>query len=210
MPDDVFRIVITVAVALASLAFLVQAGVVIALYRATRKTQEEVLPLVGRVRLVIDRIGPLLDRVQPFIEKAGPVVDQLGPAVERIGPLLDKAGALASAAHEIVVENGTRIAEISTEVAAIAKVGRQQVERIGGLVADASDRARHRLDQIDDSLERTVGQIGQVGDSMKHAAMRPAREVNGLAAGVSAVISTLVRGRKSPVDAATQDEEMFI
>jgi hypothetical protein len=45
---------------------------------------------------------------------------------------------------------------------------------------------------------------------MKHAAMRPAREVNGLAAGVSAVISTLVRGRKSPVDAATQDEEMFI
>jgi hypothetical protein len=41
--------------------------------------------------------------------------------------------------------------------------------------------------------------------------MRPVREVNGLAAGISAVVSTLVRGhRRSSVDSATQDEEMFI
>jgi hypothetical protein len=55
-----------------------------------------------------------------------------------------------------------------------------------------------------------VEQAGQVGENVKRAVMRPVREVNGLAAGVSAVISTLVRGRKYPVDAATQDEEMFI
>ena len=210
MSEDVFRIVITLAVALASLAFLVQAGVVLALYRAARKTQQEVLPLVERAGPIIDRIGPLLDRTLPFIEKAVPVIDQLGPAVERIGPLLEKAGALATTAHEIVVENRPRIAEISTDAAAIARLSREQVERIGALVRDAGDRARHRLDQIDDSLESAVGQIGQVGDGMKRAAMRPAREVNGLAAGISAVVSTLVRGRKSSVDAATQDEEMFI
>jgi hypothetical protein len=46
---------------------------------------------------------------------------------------------------------------------------------------------------------------------MKRAVMRPVREVNGIAAGISAAVSTLVRGhRKSSVDEATQDEEMFI
>jgi hypothetical protein len=41
--------------------------------------------------------------------------------------------------------------------------------------------------------------------------MRPVREVNGIAAGISAAVSTLVRGQhKSSVDSATQDEEMFI
>jgi hypothetical protein len=41
--------------------------------------------------------------------------------------------------------------------------------------------------------------------------MRPVREVNGLAAGISAVVATLVKGaRRSSVDVATQDEELFI
>jgi len=37
------------------------------------------------------------------------------------------------------------------------------------------------------------------------------REVNGLAAGISAAVSALVHGSRRPsVDHATQDEEMFI
>jgi hypothetical protein len=60
-------------------------------------------------------------------------------------------------------------------------------------------------------VESTVEQVEHVGDSVKRAVLRPVREVNGLAAGISAVVSTLVRGaRKSSVDSATQDEEMFI
>ena len=39
----------------------------------------------------------------------------------------------------------------------------------------------------------------------------PLDEVNGTAAGISAMVSTLVRGRrKNSVDSATQDEEMVI
>jgi len=37
------------------------------------------------------------------------------------------------------------------------------------------------------------------------------REVNGIAAGIGAALATLMRGhRRSRVDSATQDEEMFI
>ena len=90
-------------------------------------------------------------------------------------------------------------------------MGREQVQRIGDLLHDAGDRARTRLDQIDQTVENTVEQIGQAGDAMKRAVMRPVREANGLAAGISAAVSTLVHhSRKPSVDQATQDEEMFI
>jgi hypothetical protein len=55
-----------------------------------------------------------------------------------------------------------------------------------------------------------VGQVEQVGDAVKRAVTRPGREIGGIAAGISAALSTLAHGRKYPVDRTTQDEEMFI
>ena len=64
MSEDIFRIVITAAVALACLAFVVQAGVAIGLYRVARNMQE--------------KIGPLAEKGAVMAEKAGPVIDRLG------------------------------------------------------------------------------------------------------------------------------------
>jgi hypothetical protein len=78
-------------------------------------------------------------------------------------------------------------------------------------VQDAGVRARDRLAQIDESVGNTVEQVGKAGGVMKRAVMTPVVQANGLAAGLSAAVSTIVRGsRKSSVDHATQDEEMFI
>ncbi len=204
MSDDVFRIVVTVAVALACVAFLVQAGVAIALFGVIRKMQAKVMPLVDKAEIVVTKASPV-------VEKIGPVIDQARPIIAKIGPAIDKATAILATTHEIMEETRPRIREISTEGAAMVKSGREQMERIGKLLHDASDRARQRLEQIDHSVDSTVEQVEQVGESVKRAVMKPVREVNGLAAGISAVLSTLVRGsRKSSVDHATQDEEMFI
>jgi hypothetical protein len=78
------------------------------------------------------------------------------------------------------------------------------------LLQDAGARARARIEQIDRSVDNTVGQVEQIGENVKRAAMRPVREVNGIAAAISATVSTLVRGSRPSVDHATQDEEMFI
>jgi hypothetical protein len=102
------------------------------------------------------------------------------------------------------------VAEITGDVARIVKSGRLQVQEVGELLHDASGRALARLEQIDRSVEGTVEQVELVGDAVKRAVTRPARELNGIAAGVSAAMSTLVHGRKHPVDQTTQDEEMFI
>ena len=82
---------------------------------------------------------------------------------------------------------------------------------MGDLLHDAGDRTHARLEQIDHAVEATIKQIENVSGTVKSAVLRPVREVSGIAAGISAMVATLMRGRrKHSVDSATQDEEMFI
>jgi phage-related protein len=204
MPEDLFRIVVTVGVALACVAFLVQAIIAIALYRVASRIQKKVFPLVDQMQTVATGAAPVLERI-------GPVIDRIGPVIDKVGPALDSAAKVFASTQQIVDESRPRVAAITKEAVAISQSGRQQIERIGELLNDAGGRARERLDQIDRSVDNTVEHIEQAGDAMKRAVLRPVREVNGLAAGISAAVSTLVHGsRKSSVDHATQDEEMFI
>jgi ABC-type transporter Mla subunit MlaD len=237
MSDPIFRVVITAAVALACIAFMVQAAVAIAFYRAVRKIQETVDDLSDSVQPLLAKVHPVIDKMTPVIEKAGPVVDRLGPmsdgatqTLERLKPVIEKTvavigkvgtvadhavpvvdGARQVVAHanEIVVEVRPQITHFSEEAVATVHSCRDQVERVGSLLHDATDRARARLEQIDESVENTVGQVSNVGGAMKRAVLRPVREANGLAAGISAAVSSLVAKKASP-GVATQDEEMFI
>jgi ABC-type transporter Mla subunit MlaD len=246
MPEDVFRIIVTVGVGVAAVALLVQASVLIGLYKAFRKMQEKVSPIIERADPVMEKIPPILvkvedslERVGPVIEKAGPVIEKIGPALEKVGPVVDRvgpimdeiipavrkagiviekagpavenAGKILANANQVLAENRPKIAELSDEAVNIVKTGREHVERIGDLLHDASDRAQNRLEQIDRTLENTVGQVEHAGEAMKRAVTGPMRGINGLAAGISAAVATLVNRPKRPsVDEATQDEEMFI
>ena len=53
MTEDVFRIVVTAGVVLASLAFVVQAGIMFAILRVTRKAQESAERFTGKAEPVI-------------------------------------------------------------------------------------------------------------------------------------------------------------
>ena len=225
MTDETFRIAVVAGVALAALAFVVQAAIMFAIYRTSRKLQQKTEQFMGGVEPVVDRVGPTLDRIGPVLDKAAPTIDRIGvlldkaiPQVERVGPMADKIGAFAERAtavagtvNRLVDDTRPKVAEISNEAAALVRTGREQVEFVGDVLHDAAGRARDRLEKIENPVDNTVEQVEQVGTSMKRAVMRPVREVNGIAAGISAAVSTLVRGhRKSSVDEATQDEEMFI
>jgi ElaB/YqjD/DUF883 family membrane-anchored ribosome-binding protein len=232
MTEDLFRIVVAVAVALACLAFLVQAGIMLALYRLTRKAQENAERFMGKVEPVMSKVEPMLDGARGVMDKAGPVIERIGPTIDRLKPAIERAGPLLQEARSVAVKTGAlvdratevaattnlvirdarpHVAEISREATEITRLGREQVEQLGGLLHDAGEKARARLDQIDHSVESTIEHVERASGAMKRAVMKPVREVNGVAAGISAVVSTLVRGhRRSSVDAATQDEEMFI
>lgn len=237
--DNVFKLVVTAAVVLASLSFVVQAGVMLALYRIARKTQEDADRFLDRIEPVIAKAEPALLKATGIIEKAGPVIDRIGPAVDRIGPAIDealpvirKAGPILDEARASIVKSNRMIdrlgdavssadnliedirpqaQRISQEAAEVSRLAREHVERLGDLLQDAGEKARNRLDQIDQSVETTIEQVGNVGGAVRRAVMKPVKEANALAAGISAAFSTLARGqRRSNVDSATTDEEMFI
>jgi ABC-type transporter Mla subunit MlaD len=203
MPEDVFRIVVTAGVVIAALAFVVQAVAMAILVRLVRQLQVETIPLMDQALPVLVRLGPAIEKIQALTEKAAPVLEKAGRTIEKAGEALDTA-------QEILGENRPRIAQISTEVAGMARTGREQVERLGELLHEAGEGARARLDRIESVVDNTVDQVEQAGDAVKRAVLRPVREANGIAAGISAAVSTLIRGRKSSVESATQDEEMFI
>jgi methyl-accepting chemotaxis protein len=154
---------------------------------------------------------PVFEQLGPMIEKIVPMFDDIPPLMAKLEAATDQAGQFLTTATRVIEEARPRISEVSKDVVAISHSGREQVERIGDLLHEASERARHRLEQIDNTVETTVEQVEQVGDVVKRTVMRPVREVNGFAAGISAAMATLVKKpRKSSVDSATQDEEMFI
>jgi hypothetical protein len=163
MSEDVFRIIVAVAVALTALAFVIQAGVFIVFYRGSKKTQH------------------LLTK---FMAEVKPVAANVGTAF--------------TAANQIMNDARPQIQEFTGYTVALAKWGREQVERLSHLLHDASERVRTRLEQIDNTVQSTVEHVEHVGDTVKRAAMKPVKEVNGLAAGISAAVSALVCGsRKS-------------
>lgn len=211
MPDDLFRLVVAIGVILACVAFLVQAFMVIALYRVGRQVQQKLAPFIDRGDDAVAKAVPMFDRMGPLLDNAAVLIQQAVPLVDQAKGTIERATHVVTTAGQTLEEVRPRVVEISSDCAAIARAGREQVERWGDLFHDVSDRARERIDQIDRSVDNTVEHVEQVGEAVKKAALRPVREVNGLAAGISAAFSTLVHGpRRSSVDHATQDEEMFI
>jgi len=218
MTEDIFRIAIVLGVGLACVAFVVQAGVAIALFRRLGKIQtstapvlEHAAPLLGKVEPLVEKFTLLLEKAAPAMEKAGPALERAGAAADQLKAVANTAGKVLDSANRVIDEARPQIVRLSGEMAEIAKAGHVQVDRLGNLLFEAGRNAQERLTQIDQSVSNTVQQMEDVSGAVKRAVMRPVLEVNGLAAGISAAVSTLMKGsRKSSVDTAVQDDEMFI
>src|ERR1017187_7044513 len=145
MSEETFRIVVAAAVLVACLAFVVQAGIVLALFRLTRKMQdhsdgfmEKAEPLLAKVEPVLDRVGPVIEKIGPALDsinaaaaRLGPVIDKTVVVAERVGALILSANEVTASANRIMQDARPRIAHISDETIAIVRAGREQVERVG-------------------------------------------------------------------------------
>lgn len=129
----------------------------------------------------------------------------------KILPLVELAEPILDTARGILAENRPRILEITGDVAEVGKTARQQARQWNVVLNDAAGRASERIEQINETVGQTVQQVENVGVAVKGAVLKPVREVNAVLAGIKAAVATYVQGgRRSSVDHATQDEEMFI
>jgi hypothetical protein len=129
---------------------------------------------------------------------------------EKVEPLADKAEPILEMARSSAIELLPRVMAISADAVEISRNGREQIQHVGELLKDFSDRARAQVARIDGAVDQTVGNVQHAGESVRDAVLRPVREVNGLLAGIRTGIAVFAHGRRQSVDHATQDEEMFI
>src|SRR5207247_8708314 len=85
-----------------------------------------------------------------------------------------------------------------------------QVNRLGEVVKEVSDRARAQVARIDGAVDQTVEQVQQASDVVKQAILGPVKQVDGIMHGIRAAISVVAHRRRESVDHAAQDEGMYI
>jgi hypothetical protein len=78
------------------------------------------------------------------------------------------------------------------------------------LITEFSGRARVEAARIDGTIEHSLEQIQTASVAVKDAVLTPVREFNGIFHGIKTAVKVYAFGRRSSVDLATQDEEMFI
>ncbi len=129
--------------------------------------------------------------------------DKIMPVVEAVTPILGTV-------RRFVDENAPKLSEMTTDMSAVVKSLHEQVNRLGEVVKEVSDRARAQVARIDGAVDQTVEQVQQASDVVKQAILGPVKQVDGIMHGLRAAISVVAHSRRESVDHATQDEEMFI
>jgi len=128
---------------------------------------------------------------------------RLYSTLERAEPILDTA-------RKVLDDSAPKLAAISTDAADVLRLSREQTQLVAELIRDISQRAKVEVARIDDTIEHSLEQIQVAGDAVKDAVLRPVREFNGIFSGIKTAVTVYTTGRRSSVDHATQDEEMFI
>jgi len=141
-----------------------------------------VVLLFGVIKKVQAKANGVIERTEPIIDSVRSIVDDVKPKISRV----------------------------TTDAVDIVKIGKEQAGRVGGLITDFSERAKLQVARIDGKVDETVDQVQSATVAAKDVLMKPVREMDGVFSGIRAAMSVYMRPRKSSVDHATQDEEMFI
>jgi hypothetical protein len=129
---------------------------------------------------------------------------------ERINGLLPDVAKVLEGSQNAINQVTKFLTEANTRTVTILDATKIQLEKIDGLVNDATVRAQTQMDRaelvLDDVMSRTQHTVAVVQKGI----VSPVREVAGVLSGIRAALLSLARGSRPTVDHVTADEEMFI
>ncbi len=128
----------------------------------------------------------------------------------QVNTLVPKLETLVETTQKTVEQSRQQVAEISAKTNAVLDQTKVQLARVNDVMADATTRAKIQLDRVELILDDTIGRVHETVMLLQNGVLRPLREVNGMAAGVRAAVSTFLRGGRPTVAQATHDDELFI
>ncbi len=128
----------------------------------------------------------------------------------RVEPVLVKMSAVADASQTLLADVRRYASEASEKTNQLLDMTHQQLGRVDDILAEATSRTRTQMDRIEMVMDDTVNRFQETTSLVQSGIVRPLRQLNALTAGLRAGLSFLAGGRRTTVEDATHDEEMFI
>jgi hypothetical protein len=179
-------------VAMAGVAFLVQAVVAIALYvsmrRATTSLREQIDDLRGSIVPVFQASRQIIERIAPRIE-----------------PLTNDISRIAA---------NVKIA--SGDMVEIAEKLKAEADAVQASAAEVMERVRLQTLRVDGMVTGVLDAADRAGDMMHRAVTAPVRQISGVLAAVKAIVDVLrapgaaPRSDHSEANRSEQDKDMFV
>jgi len=131
-------------------------------------------------------------------------------ASEKLKLFMPKAEGFLGSAEKTLAESRAQIQELTSKAHTIIDTTQTQLNRIDGLVSDASSKAKVQMERVEMMLDDTLSRVHSTIVQINNGVMKPVREINAVSSGLRAAINHLFRGGRPSVAQATADEEMFI
>jgi hypothetical protein len=145
MSENMFRWVIASGVALSSLMTIVAAGIMLALYRSTKRME--------------DRAQPVLEKALPILEAARSTLDEARPKIRT----------MMAQTMEITTMARDQVARIDALVNETAERARVQIERIDVMVGDTVDRVHETTAAVQNTILKPVREVNGVVSGVRAA-----------------------------------------
>jgi hypothetical protein len=115
--------------------------------------------------------------------------------------------------REMMVPLRSIAENLKTASANIVEIGmsaRDQFRRVEAMVTDTGEALNVQLKRFDEVSRDVMERINQTAEIVQDSVVRPAREIAAVTKGFSRGLGAFFFGRRSTVDQARQDEELFI
>ncbi len=136
---------------------------------------------------------------------AGRAEGVISEAEKRLPGLLDEAQIL-------MTESRVRLDVVTSNLADISTIVRNQAERVDALVTDVTDRARLQVVRFDEAIGNVFARIAGTRETVQRGVLRPIRDVNAVLHGVRTGLEFFLNRRTAQARtfSGSPEEEMFI
>lgn len=138
------------------------------------------------------------------------IQEQTASVMPQVRSVLTKAEATIDESRKHVVEITAKANEIAGKTNEILDLGKAQMLKLDSVVTDASQRAKVQLERAEMVVDDTMTRVHQSVTAVHSGIVKPVREIQAVAAGISAAVQHFLRGGRPSVAQATHDDEMFI
>jgi methyl-accepting chemotaxis protein len=156
-----------------TVAVLLQAGVLYALYRTVSKA------------------------VQSANQQAEDYRAKLTPIIDAGGQLINTANELVASAQKLIKTVQPHVESTVTELANMARDVHAEANRLQQSVDEVAAKARRHADRVDGMVGSFLDGLDRFGTFLNESVRTPFRQVNGIVAAARAVVDTL-RSPRSP------------